>query len=251
MKRFAAVCCVYDDPTWIRLMIESTTEGVETVFILLNTQPWNSSGGDNSETQREIAAAGAKNVEVIQGTWGSETEQRNAGLQILRERGFDYCMVVDADEIYDPAAIVRMREAILQHPEVAAWYVHMFTYWKSPLYRIDPPEQFTPVVFVKVENGLFTENRHVRAEKVGRFQPALAICHHLSYARSDAEVQKKLARFSHSHEIRPGWYESVWKGWDLNPQLENLHPVWAEAYKRAVPQSEAAMPVGLRERATK
>lgn len=247
MKRFAAVCCVYDDPTWIRVMVQSTAASVDQTFVLLNDRPWNSSGGDNLETREQIWLAGESTVEIVQGSWASETEQRNAGLEILRSRGYDYCMVVDADEIYDPAAIQRMKQAIIEHPQVDAWYVHMYTYWKSARFRIEPPEQFTPVVFLKVENGLFTENRHVRAEKAGRFQPALAVCHHLSYARSDSEVQKKLARFSHSHEIRPGWYEEVWKGWDMNPSMENLHPVWAEAYKRAVPQALENFPPLLRE----
>ena len=250
--RFIAACCVYDDPTWIVPMAHSVGPAVEQILFLVNRHPWNSEGGDNAQTMQRIAEASkGVSVQVIEGSWANETDQRNAGLEFVRQLGGDYCMVVDADELYDPQALERVKQAIAQHPEIGAWYISMYTYWKSFRFRIDPPEQFKPVVFAKVGVARFSENRHVQSPNWGEIPPALAVCHHMSYARSDEEVLKKLARFSHSHEILPGWYERVWKGWDNNQAMENLHPVHPQIYRRAVLQREDAYPPVLRALAQK
>ena len=246
--RFAAVCCVFDDDRWLPVMVESIAPVIESIFFLVAERPWNGEAGETEQTLHTIAnlPAGQGEREIVRGPWRSETEQRNAGLQLLRERGFDYAMIVDADEIYDPAQLSRMKAAVAAHPQVEAWYVSMVTYWHSAEFRVDPPEQFTPVVFVKVGTPVFTENRHVGAATGARFAPALGVCHHLSYARTNEEVKKKLARFSHSHEIRPGWYEQVWLTWrEETPPREDLHPVYPAAYKRAVRQDRANYPPAL------
>lgn len=247
--KFSAVCCVFDDDRWLPVMVESIAPAIDRILFLVAEQPWNGGAGDTQSTLdaiRSLPNTEGK-IELVRGPWRNETEQRNAGLQLLRERQCDYAMIVDADEIYDPVELERMKAAALAHPQVGAWYVSMFTYWHSAAYRIDPPEQFTPVVFVKVGEAEFTENRHVKAETVGRFSPALGICHHLSYARSNEEVRKKLARFSHSHEIQPGWYQNVWLTWrDESPPRENLHPVYPSAYRRAVRQDPSRYPPALK-----
>lgn len=243
-----AVCCVFDDDSWLPVMVDGLYEAVDGVLFLVAEQPWNGGEGETASTLEAIVQCPdpGKKLEIVRGPWRNETDQRNAGLDLARERGAELCLVADADEIYDTAAVLRMLQAAEQHPEVGAFYVSMFTYWKTIEFRIDPPEHFTPVVLVRPALARFVENRHVRTEKIGTFPPQFAICHHLSYARTDEQVQKKLARFSHSHEIVPGWYQNIWLGWDLNPEMPNLHPVYPAAYGRAVRQDPARYPPALR-----
>jgi hypothetical protein len=72
--------------------------------------------------------------------------------------------------------------------------------------------------------------------------------HHLSYARTDEEIWTKIHSFSHAAEVKPDWYERVWKGWDADHNLQNLNPAYPDAYPRAVEQDPAALPPVLRER---
>jgi hypothetical protein len=71
--------------------------------------------------------------------------------------------------------------------------------------------------------------------------------HHLSYVRSDEEVREKLRMFDHAHEVVPGWFERVWKGWDADPKMEDLHPTKPEAYKRAIEARDPGIAGILRE----
>ena len=47
-----------------------------------------------------------------------------------------------------------------------------------------------------------------------------AAIHHMSYARTDEQIRRKITTFSHAHQVVPGWFENVWKRWDDNPALE-------------------------------
>jgi len=247
-KNFAAVCCVYDDERWLPFMIESIYSEVGAIYFLVGDEPWNGSPTSNVRTLQAIAAYPdpERKIQIVRGGWSSETEQRVAGLELVREAGFAYCFVVDADEIYDPFFLRRMMSAAASKPQVGCFYMTWFTYWKSEKYRIDPPEHYKPPVFLRCDLGQFVERRHATAPVVAVIPPALGICHHMSYARTNEELQKKLASFSHAHEILPNWYENVWLAWDKNPELENLHPIYPESYKRAIPVTRESLPPVLR-----
>lgn len=63
---------------------------------------------------------------------------------------------------------------------------------------------------------------------------------------ADEQIHRKLSMFSHAHQILPGWFERVWKAWDANPTMEDLHPVNPPQFKRAVLQDPAIIPITLR-----
>ena len=165
-----------------------------------------------------------------------------------KEAGFTYCFVIDADEIYDPAELRRMTELVVNRPDVDCW--HVFTRHILEIIPLPhrPRETLNPPVFVKV--GSITRLRRTelcqRQKSHGSFLAEVGICHHLSYARSDEEVLKKITTFSHAHEVQPGWFENVWKRWDADHSLTNLHPTHPAAYQRAVEQPYSALPPVLR-----
>lgn len=130
--------------------------------------------------------------------------------------------------------------------DVEAWRISNITYWKSYRYKIEPPEPFTVTVFVRLVGVSFVDMRTTDAQRVRCFSPKLAVCHHLSYARTDQEVLNKITRFSHCNDIREDWFTDVWQGWDHNHQMEHLHPVVPAAYRRAVPQDPKQYPPVLR-----
>lgn len=247
-QRFAAVCCVYDDERWLPFMLRSIYGEVGAIFFLIGDGPWNGERTSNAGTLSVVESFPDldRKIQIIRGDWSSETEQRTVGLHIVKQAGFENCFIVDADEIYDPPVLRKMMGAALMKPQVGCFYMTCLTYWKSHRYRIDPPEHYKPPVFLKTGLAQFVERRHATAQYVGVIPPQLGVCHHMSYARTNEELLKKITTFSHAEEVRADWYEKVWLGWDNNPLMENLHPVYPEAYKRAISVSDAELPPVLR-----
>lgn len=166
-------------------------------------------------------------IDVLDGNWNSEAETRNAGIDYLND--CDYIFMVDSDEILLDVDLNILKELCLggEHEVLA---VKLFTYWKTPEYRIDPPEDGTIKMVLK---------RGIHLQGIREVREAVHTtdiwCRHLSYVRTDEEVREKIRLSGHAHEMHPEWYEKVWKAWDDNKNLENLHPVHPSAYRRAIP----------------
>jgi GT2 family glycosyltransferase/tetratricopeptide (TPR) repeat protein/predicted SAM-dependent methyltransferase len=250
LREFAAVYCVHDDTAWLAESVESIYNCCGAIYFLVSDRPWNGEPADSSGTVEFIRSIPdpENKLRVVKGTWDTEAEQRNAGLDILKNEGYDYCLIIDADEVYDPTDLNRMMRLVKKHPEIDCWHVVMDTYWKSWRYRIDPREPLKPVVFIKVGAVRFTANRNVGNCARGLIAPEVGYCHHLSYARNDEQILRKIATFSHADEIREGWFQNVWKRWDSDHSLANLHPTHPPAYRRAIEQPYWALPPVLRKK---
>ena len=131
---------------------------------------------------------------------------------------------------------------------MTCWRIWWYTYWKSAHYRIDPPEPYNPSVLVKLGYGGFAETRNIASANPAVIPPTIAMCHHMSYARSDELILKKhIAAPGHSQTMIDGWFENVWRRWDSDPTLTDLHPVNPAHYQRAVRQAPQLIPEILRE----
>lgn len=178
------------------------------------------------------AGDGSRFWEVRQDSWGSEHAARNAAMEILSD--CDHVFIIDSDEILSLDALKLLR-AVCERSNPRAIAARFYTYWKTPEFRIDPPETIpleasAPVVVRK--DVRFTRHRIIESGDV--LIPPVFMVHHLSYVRTDEEMLEKLRTFGHADEVVPRWFEDVWKRWDINPNIENLHPTRPEAYKRAV-----------------
>jgi hypothetical protein len=245
---FGAVYVVFDDDRWLSASLQSIYDECDVILILIANAPWN---GPQRSTQSTLQCLTSfpdpqKKIDVVRGNWKSETQQRNEGLRLLNKLGIQYCLAIDADEVYDPLQLRRMMIFAPCLPEVDCWHISMVTYWKSIRYRVDPPEQFQPIVLIHVGHARFVEHRNAKGDRHAQIPSHVAVMHHLSYARSDEEVRTKIHSFSHAAEVKPDWYERVWKGWDADHTLENLNPAYPEAYRRAVGQDANALPPALR-----
>jgi len=165
-------------------------------------------------------------IEVVSGAWQSEHETRNAGMEILSD--CDYVFTLDSDEICSERSLRLLADRCSGGDR--AVFGKFQTYWKTPHYRIDPPESIIAPLVVR---------RDVRFERLRMFSGEhvlvnLPLVYHLSYVRTDEEMQEKLRLFGHASEVVPDWFASVWKRWDGNQGLEDLHPTHPPAFKRAV-----------------
>lgn len=173
-------------------------------------------------------------IEVLEGEWTSEAQTRNAGMDYLQD--CDYVFMVDSDEILLDRDLQTLKD-MCNSGIHAAIAVRLYTYWKTVEYRIEPPEDGSIKMVLRGDVRLVGV-REIRE----RFTLADVWCRHLSYVRTDEEAREKMRLSGHAREIRPDWYEKVWRAWDTNHDLENLHPVHPSAYRRAnrVPDPELA-----------
>ncbi len=240
----AALCCLYDDLRWLEASIGSAYNECDRIYFVVSERPWSGPPRDLGATFAAIAALPDPDgkIQIIRGSWQSEADQRNAGLDAMIEAGFDYCFVLDGDEIYDPSDLRKMKRTVFSAPDINAWHMSWHTYWKSERFRIEPPEPFKPLVFVRLGTTRFEFARDVASTTRALIDARVGICHHMSYARTNEEVRLKLSSFSHAHEIVDRWYEEVWLRWDEDPELTNLHPTHPHCYARAIEQPREMLP---------
>jgi GT2 family glycosyltransferase len=248
--RIAAVCCIYDDDGWLAPTIESAYDACDSIWFLIGERPWNGPATDQAPliARINVLPDPARKIRIVRGDWPDEATQRNAGLEMLAAAGIDYCFVLDADEIYDPAQLAGAFALVRENPQIDCWSVSWFTYWKSYRYRVDPVEPFTPVVIVRVGTGSFTEARGYQAPQTAVLPSDVVMCHHMSYARTDEQIHRKITTFSHAGQIVPEWYDNVWRRWDTDRTIENVHPCWPAAFRRIVEQPYDTAPAIVRRR---
>jgi glycosyltransferase involved in cell wall biosynthesis len=239
---------VYDDDSWLAPAIESIYEACASIWFLVGETPWNGEPSDQTAVVDRIRglADPDEKIRIIRGRWPNEAAQRNEGLRLVDEAGIEYCLVIDADEIYDTAQLQAAMTVVRDNPQVDCWRLSCFTYWKSCRYRVDPPEATPLVAFVRPNTGQFVDNREYRAQRQVAMPRETVMFHHMSYARSDAQILRKITTFGHARDVVPGWYENVWRRWDEDHSLQNLNPCWPAAYRRIIEQPAEALPPAVR-----
>jgi glycosyltransferase involved in cell wall biosynthesis len=254
MKIFA-MCPIYDDVQWLQETIEGAYPEVDRIYLFVADKPWHGQPRRPGAVLRAMKAISQLSdpdlkIEILHDIWPNEETTRNEAMRIFREAGADYCMFLDSDEIWDPDDLRRARAIISAGLDVQYWYIHWYVYWKTREYRI--AHEGCPLVFVKLDGQ--TKIQWLRAQIPGNRQTmdrTVASIHHMSYAHSDEEIRNKIANFQGAYGVNgtnENWFELVWKAWDQDHDLRNLHPVRGDAkdFECAVRVTEAELPPGLR-----
>jgi glycosyltransferase involved in cell wall biosynthesis len=260
--KFGAVYCIYDDHEYLEISVNSIKKFLDKTLFLISDVPWNGKKSDNSKTIEFVKnlCKQNKNFELIQGHWTNEVDQRNFGLEKFYSENIDYYFVIDSDEIYHEQHFKNIINVITQNPSFSAFHIEWNTYWTKRYYVISPREYYKPLIVVKVNNFLFTTIRHgttnvirtkekVFVENKDSYNYALipnhiAICYHLSYARTDDYIKRKLETNSHAPEFISNWYEKTWKTW--SPKKTDLHPVTPNQYKIEIKEKFNILPDELK-----
>ncbi|MCC6685432.1 MAG: glycosyltransferase [Fimbriimonadaceae bacterium] len=220
-----AAYCVHDDNTYLRASLGS----VEAVarFVFISKVDWTGKEGDWKKTIQIAEEAGA---EVVIGEWDDETSHRRAALQHLRDLSHSHAITIDSDEVIEPLLLdhlIRIAESDLADRVHIRWD----TYWKDAEHVVRPREPFSPCIMIALNK---VDHQFIREYTGGRqlfLNESFGIVHHLSYAGGDERIWKKINTWSHRDEITPNWWQRVWKAWDQNPLLQNLHPTHPENYR--------------------
>lgn len=217
-----AVICLYDDHEYLRECVEAVVGQLDKVLFLMSDVPWHGRSNNNHDTRLVVEQLCTQfpQCELIEGHWEDEIEQRNFGLDRFVEWGIDLYFLIDSDEIYREDEFARIKRFIAALPDVAAFHIEWNTYWRKEYYRIEPREDYKPLIAVRptsfsfnVIRGGTTAVHRTRAgvEAVGNgynavlIPPEVAICYHLSYARDDSYMRRKLETNSHAPDFIPNY----------------------------------------------
>jgi glycosyltransferase involved in cell wall biosynthesis len=219
-----SVCTVaYNECEWIEACIEQFRPWGLRHLVLVSDTPWNGAGAPDDGTADIARNAGA---EVQTGHWPSESAQRNWGLDCLS--GSKYVLIVDADELYSESSITRLLTILEGSGEVGFRAAEMQTYWKTTEYAFSPPDRWEPpVIAIDPRATRFYKHRQVESEVAGspeRLPAAPITLHHMSWVKSDGKVLEKIRSFSHSTQMRPGWYDNVWLKWSREMEGLDVSP---------------------------
>jgi GT2 family glycosyltransferase/tetratricopeptide (TPR) repeat protein len=226
MRLCAAICVHTDDQ-----ILEATLKSLRQVpkFVFVSSVDWQGVRHDVSETKRIAESQGAT---VIEGDWPDETSHRRSAYKHLRDGGWNYCLTIDSDEIIEPSLLEKLI-SISESGAADRVHVEWDTYWKSPEYVIRPREPFKPCVLINLQTVSHVHIREFAGGTALLLTAEHGIIHHFSYAGGDERIWKKITTWSHRDEIVPDWWNSVWKAFDRNPLLRNLHPTHPSAYQFA------------------
>lgn len=183
---------------------------------------------NNANTESEF---GSRGIPIAWCDDRDEVTRRNFGLDTLDT---DWTFVVDTDELWEEDALRRVIALVKESLILDDVKASVYTYWKTPEWRIDPPEPLKPTVCVK-KGTRFMEGRNVSAQISAIAEDIFF--HHYSYVGNDSRIEKKLKFLSHPnlknlHPIIPDWFEKVWKNW--TPDMKDIHPTHPGAYAATV-----------------
>lgn len=147
----------------------------------------------------------------------SEAELRNREIAKIEKEGFDYVLIVDADEHWAKDAIIGILEAVIKKP-ADAYKSRMKVFFKHKNWQINEDPVTNAIVCIKSSKRF--DLNHPRNFSDGHIEQLNLPIYHFSYVRKD--IKNKIKNFSHSHEIIDGWIEKF-NNADINST--NLHPV--------------------------
>jgi len=251
-KEVAVYMPVYNEGPYMETLLKWLVPMVDAIYVAESIVPWTPEARPGGESKlivdkvledcpeakgviRYIPVGDERNKDK---PLTREADQRNEILQRIEKDGYKFVWMVEADELYRNADAESLwgwffdRAAEGARTANCRWH----TYWRSPHWRVDPAEQFRPnVAFLsscRFDHGrvLTTKDEFGSVEVPDR----LCIIRHYSWARTPADVRKKLSAWGHSKELNPEWYDKIFMAWTPGAIGYNLHPTNPPAYHTIV-----------------
>lgn len=223
-KKIASMILAYNEEKLIR----GCLQGLKEVFNIVSiSTPW---CGEHKSFDKTAEIAKEEGAYVIEKNFRTEGEQRTYISNLAKEMGYEYILIIDADEYYKPEHIEKMLKYIEENPAERYNVITEINFWKDEKWEITPRIRGAREVCVKT--GLpFRGYRNIDVPV--KLIPEEVVLYHFSYIGPDEKMYSKITHFSHASEINLRWFEDVWKKW--TPDSENLHPVGPSYFKKAIP----------------
>lgn len=168
------------------------------------------------------------------GSWQTETDERNALLDLAKQDGFDWMSIQDADELYTKASwemiSIRLRESI---PGNMCFTTSALAFIKDPSWTaVDLHGNYSHECFILAlpcaAGVSFKQNRHPNTHLQEHID---VTCFHFSYILDNAELWDKISTWAHRNDFdRHRWFKYKWVNW--HPLMINVHPIWPSLWPR-------------------
>lgn len=244
--RVAVQILYFNSHQFIRHTLANCVHHVDKIFLSYSPYPWsiyNSQARSIFKNQSSLdiirQSIHHSKVEIVEGVWASEEEQREACRLLATAQGFDFLIVQDADEFYLPKDYEANIQQMIANPQYEFYQTPWINFWKSTRYALVSREhkgrkntlQTTcPLFAINLRLPVKFENRRL-PKKIGSYMQLPGICFHLSYVFSDEDMFIKIRTWGHSHQVNKNWFKWKWLGWF--PGKGNLNPFcsvdWVEA----------------------
>jgi len=241
--KFAVQILYFDCEQFILKTIENCSSFVEKIYVVYSPEPWSEYNKDARKLYKNPSSTDVLKksphygkIELIQGVWQTEEEQRNECLKKAKKDGYDYLIIQDADEFYSPDNYKKNIEEIIKNPD--------FDFYRNPWYFFWKNINTIVVSLYSISNGTFTPyketllaynacfavncNKNVwfkdkRLLETKNYFMLSGLCLHLSYVLSDDQLIRKLNTWGHSKQVNIDlWYQVKWLGWTKNTNY--FHP---------------------------
>ena len=250
--RSGAMMEAYKQEEYISYSLRSLAPFVDHVVVMYSEAPWTTSAAtarfgtlDRTRSILSRICRTFSNVEVIEGVWGSEPEERQEALHHLRSRDVDTCLIVDADEIYPDGVIQRVLDEVEQrdHPG-AVYYARYLTCYRRFDYIVESDHRLA--IAVHLDEGTEFVERPRRPTGPRLDLPDDIFFWHMGYVLGDERMWEKIHTFAHAHEVLHDWYEEKWLKW--TPSTRDLfRKAPASRWPRTVPIDPWILPKVLHE----
>ena len=238
--KIAAFCLAFNVNESLHEMISNIGKHVEKIYIAYSLYPWSYNKKARQEYTNNTSLEFIKEspfsekIEIVEGVWDSDEDQRNSCVEKALSDGYEYLIVQDSDEFILDDEFENILNEVKAHPQVDLFKLQWYQFWKSTdfliLDKTGSMTTGTPEYIINLKNGVhFTDRRITNARN-----EFVIPCHlfHLGYVHSDATMKSKISTWGHSHELfSRNWYKNKWLHW--NEKVKYLHPVRPEFWLKA------------------
>lgn len=240
--KFCTQVLLFGNDKWIMKNIENAYPHVDKIYIAYSDTPWTYNPQAREIYSCKMDLSIIKNssfidkIEIIEGVWNTEEEQRNICLEKAKIDGMDYQIIHDADEFYSHNDFKKMIDWIKINSNYSIYRCSWLNFWKTKEYVTVKEDGDLiagyPDIAINLNHNLkFTNKRTATKENIGIIDDIK--CFHMSYVLTDEEVMKKLSTWGHHRDFNTqNWYENIWLKWNENST--GLHPIQPNAWYRAI-----------------
>lgn len=231
-KRFAVHVLMFDCDEFILRMIDNCAPFVDRIYVAYSKVPWNAYNPRarkqyKNTTDKSIVKLSrhVDKIELIEGVWDTDEDQRNACLDRARQDGFDYLIIQDADEFYTNEDYQNNLLEISRNPDWDSYVTPWYVFWKSLDYVWEDQEGSIALGYPEFALNCRTDVRFTRSRRnnAEKHYQLPGLCFHLSYVRTDEKIYRKIRTWGHAHQFdSDAWYHFKWRRW--NDATTDLHP---------------------------
>jgi hypothetical protein len=240
-KHFAAHVLMFNCDQFILKMIENCAPFVEKIYVAYSDLAWTynprAREKNRNLTSKDIIKQSKyfNKIELIEGTWELDEDERNACLKKAKADGFDYLIIQDADEFYSKKDYKNNIDNIINNSNYDLYTTPWCSFWKNLDYVMESNEGSIIVGYPEFAINCNSSVKFVRSRttNANTIYQLPGLCYHLSYVLTDDEVYRKINTWGHAHEFdTKSWYRRKWLKW--NESMTDLHPLYHTMWKKAV-----------------